>query len=61
MVKNYSVSIDITMSKTIEVEASSEEEAMSKASEMASNNPYNYTNGFSHYVKNEAVYAEEVE
>jgi hypothetical protein len=54
----YSVSMDITMSKNIEVEASSEEEAMSKASEMVSNNPYNYTNGFSHYVSHEAITAE---
>ena len=54
----YLVSMDITMSKNIEVEASSEEEAMSKASEMVSNNPYNYTNGFSHYVSHEAITAE---
>ena len=54
----YSLSMDITMSKNIEVEASSEEEAMSKASEMVSNNPYNYTNGFSHYVSHEAITAE---
>ena len=59
MAKNYSVSIDITMSKTIEVEANSEEEAIAKANEMVANNPYNYTNGFSHYVSHEAISAEE--
>jgi lysophospholipase L1-like esterase len=34
MAKNYSVSVDITMSKTIEVEANSEDEAIAKANEM---------------------------
>ena len=55
----YAVSMDITMSKTIEVEANSEEEAMNKANDMVANNPYNYTNGFSHYVTHEAISAEE--
>ena len=54
----YIVSMDITMSKSIEVEAKSEEEAMNKANEMVSNNPYGYTNGFSHYVGHEAITAE---
>jgi len=57
----YAVSMDITMSKTIEVEANSEEEAMNKANDMVANNPYNYTNGFSHYVTHEAISADEVE
>lgn len=51
----YSVSMDITMSKDIEVEANSEEEAISKANEMVADNPYNYTNNFSHYVSSKAV------
>jgi hypothetical protein len=55
----YIVSMDITMSKSIEVEASSEEEAMNKADELVSNNPYNYTNGFSHYVTHKAITADE--
>lgn len=54
----YAVSLDITMSKTIEVEATSEEEAMTKAEEMVSDNPYNYTNDFSHYVGNVAICAD---
>ena len=57
--KSYAVSVDITMSKTIIVEAESEEEAMHKAEQMVTNNPYEYANGFSHYVTHEAVCAEE--
>jgi hypothetical protein len=61
MAKNYSVSVDITMSKNIEVEANSEDEAIAKANEMVANNPYDYTNGFSHYVTHETISAEEEE
>jgi hypothetical protein len=37
--KNYDVSVDITMSKSISVEANSEEEAMKKVEEMIKENP----------------------
>ncbi len=59
MAKKFSVSVDITMSKNIEVEANSEKEAIEKANEMVANNPYNYTYDFSHYVTHEAICAEE--
>lgn len=57
--KSYAVSVDIIMSKTIIVEAESEGEAMYKADQMVTNNPYEYTNGFSHYVTHEVICAEE--
>ena len=50
MEKNYCVSVDITMSKTFEIEAENDEQAMSKVREMINKNPYDYTNNFSHYV-----------
>ena len=57
--KNYCVSVDITMSKSIYVEAESEEQARDMANEMVCNNPYEYANNFSHYVTHEVVCAEE--
>ena len=57
--KTFSVSVDITMSKTIQVLASNENEAVAVADKLISENPYNYTNGFSHYVSHEVVEAEE--
>jgi hypothetical protein len=59
--KNYLVSVDITMSKTVSVLACSEEDAIKIADKMISDNPYGYTNGFSHYVTHEVVGAEEEE
>lgn len=59
MKKNFCVSVDITMSKNIYVDAENEEQAMSKVSEMISNNPYDYTYNFSHYVGYEIVNADE--
>jgi len=59
--KNYDVSVDITMSKSISVEANSEEEAMKKVEEMINENPYDYTNNFSHYVGCVAVCADDGE
>jgi hypothetical protein len=43
----------------VEVEAESEYDAMEKVREMLDNNPYQYTNNFSHYVKSDVVDAEE--
>jgi hypothetical protein len=57
--KTYNVSVDITMCKMVEVEAESEYDAMEKVREMLDNNPYQYTNNFSHYVKSDVVDAEE--
>ena len=57
--KKYSVSVDITMCKMVDVEANSEQEALDKVDQMISNNPYDYTTGFSHYVTHDVVNAEE--
>jgi hypothetical protein len=57
--KTFSVDVDITMSKTIEVLAENEEHAMSKVREMIDKNPYDYTNNFSHYVGYEIINADE--
>lgn len=60
-VKNYAVSVDITMSKTVHVEAKSEEEAMEIVKKLLRDNPYNYTNNFSHFVCYDVVDAEREE
>jgi hypothetical protein len=57
--KTFSVSVDITMAKNIEVLAENEEQAMSKVREMIDKNPYDYTNNFSHYVGYEIINADE--
>lgn len=57
--KIFSVSVDITMAKNINVEAENEEQAMSKVREMINNNPYDYANNFSHYVGYEIINANE--
>ena len=57
--KKYSVSVDITMCKMVDIEANSEQEALNKVDQMTSNNPYDYTTGFSHYVTHDVVNAEE--
>ena len=57
--KTFSVSVDITMSKTIYVEANSEEEAISRVDALIEDNPYDYARNFSHYVKHDVICAEE--
>jgi hypothetical protein len=57
--KTFSVSVDITMAKNIEVLAENEEQAMSKVREMINKNPYDYANNFSHYVGYEIINADE--
>lgn len=57
--KNFIIDVDFVMSKRIQVEAENEEQAMSKVREMISNNPYDYTYNFSHYVGYEIVNADE--
>lgn len=56
--ENYLVSVDITMSKNISVEANSEEEAMDKVNRMINNNPYDFCYDFSHFVSHEVIDAE---
>lgn len=57
--KTFSVSVDITMAKNIEVLAENEEHAKEIADSMINNNPYGYTNGFSHFVSYEIIDANE--
>jgi len=54
----FYVNVDITMSKSVRVEAENEADAMNKVDNMIGENPYNYTNDFSHYVTHEVVDAE---
>ena len=54
----FYVNVDITMSKSIRVEADNEADAMSKVDNMIGENPYDYTNDFSHYVTHEVIDAE---
>lgn len=56
--KVFYVNVDITMSKSVRVEAENEDDAMSKVDNMIGENPYNYTYDFSHYVTHEVVNAE---
>lgn len=57
--KTFSVDVDITMSKTIEVLAENEEHAKEIVDSMINENPYGYAQGFSHYVGYEIVDANE--
>ena len=59
--KNYSVSVDFTMSKSVTVLAESEGDAVRKVDEMIYEHPYDYAFGFSHYVNHEVICAEEEE
>ena len=54
----YNVRVDMTLFKMVSVEADNEYEAMEKVNEMISNNPYQYTNNYSHYVTHKVVDAE---
>lgn len=60
MVKTYCVDIDFVMSKSIEIQAESEEQAMSKVSDIIKNNPYDYACNFGHYVGHRIIDANEV-
>jgi len=57
--KKFSVDVDFTMAKTIEVLAENEEQAMEIASSKIDENPYGYAKGFSHYVGYEIIDANE--
>ena len=54
----FYVNVDITMSKSVRVEADNEDEAMEKVDNMIGENPYDYTYDFSHYVTHEVINAE---
>lgn len=58
--KEYSVSLDITMCKTLYVEAESEEQSMEIARKRMEENPYDETYNFSHMVGYEVTDAIEV-
>lgn len=59
--KSYNVFMDITISKSISIEANSEEEAMKIAEERVKNNPYDYARKADGYVSCEIydIYEEE--
>ena len=53
--KNFIVDVDITMSKTIVIEAENEQQAKAIVYSMIKENPYDYTYGVTHYVNHEIV------
>ena len=55
----FYVDVDFVMSRTLEVNADSEEHAISKVNNMINDNPYNYAHEFSHYVGHKVVGANE--
>lgn len=57
--KKFNVDVDFTMSKTIEVEAENEEQAMSLVDRMISLAPYDYARDFSHLVGHKIIDAYE--
>lgn len=58
--KTYEISVDITMVKYIYIDAESEEQAREIVEGVFADNPYSYTNNFSHYVNHEIIDIEEV-
>ena len=61
MRKNFVVDVDITMSRSFEVEAENEQQAKNMVYSMIKANPYDFTHGFTYYVDHEIVDANEVE
>ena len=59
MKKAFCVAVYITMAKNIYVDAENEEQAMEIASSKIDENPYGYSQGFSHYVGYEIIDAVE--
>lgn len=55
MKKNYCVSVNITMSRSFEIEADSEQQAKNAVFAMIKANPYDYTHGFTNYVNHEII------
>ena len=58
--KNYCISVDITMSKTLEVEAESEQQAKNIVCGKFKANPYDLAYGFTSYVNHEITDVEEI-
>ena len=58
--KNFVVDVDITMSRSFEVEAENEQLAKNKVYSMIKANPYDFTHGFTHCVDYEIVDSYEV-
>lgn len=58
--KTYLVDCDITMSKTMEIEAESEEQARELAKEMIDREPYYYARCADAHVKTEVIDTDEV-
>lgn len=56
--KDYLVSVDITMNKYFSVKAESDEDAARMVSEMIDKNPYDYTYDFDCYVGHEVISTE---
>lgn len=55
MMKNYAVSVDITMSKTIHVDAENEESAKTIVKNWIADDPYYYAKEADCYVSSEVV------
>lgn len=53
--KSYAVSVDITMSKTIYVDAKDEESAKALVNNWIADNPYHYAKSADNYVSSEIV------
>ena len=60
MKKRFLVDVDITMSRTFEVEAESEQKAKNAVYALIKANPYDFTHGFTHYVNHEVIDAIEI-
>ncbi len=58
--KKYCISVDITMSKTFEVEAESEQQAKNIFCDKFKTNPYDLAYGFTSYVNHEITDVEEL-
>lgn len=58
--KTYLVDTDITMSKTMEIEAESEEQARELAKEMIDREPFYYASNADAHVKTEIIDVNEV-
>ena len=55
IMKNYAVSVDITMSKTIYIDAENEESAKTIANNWIADNPYYYAKSADCYVSCEVI------
>ena len=58
--KNYCISVDITMSKTFEIEAENEQQAKNILCDKFKENPYDLAHGFTSYVNHEITDVDEL-